>query len=178
VVGNLKAETRVPGAAFYIGVHESDWEIAKVLTYEEIQSLAQFNSRGNLALSVYLYLEPASSASPAEQIEPLLQASLDRYAHDPERRRVLEEDIEMVRLYVRSNGNAQAGGLAIFSCSAEFFWRAYRLPRPVPTQVAVDAHFVTGPLVDVLRAEHPTGHQPPGVPRPRRWLADYKNLPL
>jgi hypothetical protein len=54
--------------------------------------------------------------------------------------------MEIVGLYLRTNGHRRHPGLAIFSCAAELFWRAYPLPRPVPNQVAVGPKFNLEPL--------------------------------
>ena len=63
---------------------------------------------------------------------------------------VPEEDIEIVRLYLNCNASRCGAGLAIFSCASELFWRAYSLPVPVPTHVAVGPRFDIEPLLQVV----------------------------
>ena len=58
--------------------------------------------------------------------------------------------MEIVGLYLKTNGHRYPPGLAIFSCAAELFWRAYPLPVAVPTQVTVGPKFDLEPLLRIL----------------------------
>jgi hypothetical protein len=68
----------------------------------------------------------------------------------PVPREIIQEDIEIVSLYINSNAYRCGAGLAIFSCASELFWRAYSLPLPVPSQVAVGPQFDIEPLLQVV----------------------------
>ncbi len=54
--------------------------------------------------------------------------------------------MEIVGLYLKTNGRRNNKGLAIFSCAAEMFWRAYPLKEAVPTRVTVGSAFDLEPL--------------------------------
>jgi hypothetical protein len=54
--------------------------------------------------------------------------------------------VEIVKLYLQTNGHRRHASLALFSCAAELFWRAYPLSVPVPTQVSVGPGFDLAPL--------------------------------
>ncbi len=85
-----------------------------------------------------------------------MKLRLDECGSKPECREALKEDMEIVGLYLRTNGHRDYAGVAIFSCAAELFWRVYPLPEPLPNQVSVGAKFDISPLKQVLgrRAVH------------------------
>jgi hypothetical protein len=80
-----------------------------------------------------------------------IQARLEECGSRPECREAIREDMEIVSLYLQTNGYRRHPGLAIFSCAAELFWRAYPLPVPVPTQVSVGTSFDLNPLMQCAR---------------------------
>jgi hypothetical protein len=57
--------------------------------------------------------------------------------------------MEIVKLYLQTNGHRRYAGLAIFSCASELFWRAYPLLVPVPTEITVGPGFNVEPLRQV-----------------------------
>lgn len=70
-------------------------------------------------------------------------------------RKAIQEDIEIVSLYLKTNAHRRQPGLAIFSCAAELFWRAYPLPEPVPNRVVIGPRFDLEPLRAIARSAWP-----------------------
>ncbi|HFD40631.1 MAG TPA: hypothetical protein ENJ31_12380 [Anaerolineae bacterium] len=113
----------------------------------DLELLRSFDSRESVALSVYLRLDtPAYRDSAYDVFLQQVQARLDECGAAEECRRALQEDMEIVGLYLKTNGHRQHAGLVIFSCAAELFWRAYPLSVPVPNQVTVGPRFDLSPL--------------------------------
>jgi hypothetical protein len=98
-------------------------------------------------LSAYLRLDtPEYRASVHSEFIQQIQSRLDECGSSRECREALKEDMEIVSLYLRTNGNRNYVGLAIFSCATELFWRVYPLPVPLPNQVSVGPKFDVEPL--------------------------------
>lgn len=117
---------------------------------KEVKALESFNGRGNAVLSAYLPLDTIEHRQLAyENFLELAHRRLEECGSRADCREALGEDIEIVGLYLKGNGHRQNRGLAIFSCAAELFWRAYPLPVPVSTQVSVGPHFDLEPLKQV-----------------------------
>jgi hypothetical protein len=120
-------------------------------TSEDLELLRSFDGRGNITLSVYLRLDtPHRRESAYEEFVRQMQLCLSESCPRPEWRDAIQEDMEIVGLYLRTNGHRRHAGLAIFSCAAELFWRAYPLPVPLPTQVAVGPKFNVEPLQEYV----------------------------
>lgn len=117
----------------------------------DLEVLQSFNSQGNITLSVYLRLDSSEHRNSAyDRFIQQMQARLDENASQPEYREALQEDMEIVGLYLNSNGHRHHPGLAIFSCAAELFWRVYPLPIPLPTRVTVGPEFDVEPLMQAM----------------------------
>ena len=118
-----------------------------MIPHSDLEALKSFDTRGSIALSAYLRLDtPEHRATAYERFVQLVQDRLEECGPDPECREALQEDMEVVGFYLKTNGHRHHAALAIFSCAAELFWRAYPLPTPVPTQVAVGSGFDVTPL--------------------------------
>ncbi|HNS52889.1 MAG TPA: hypothetical protein PKO09_17125 [Anaerolineae bacterium] len=118
-----------------------------MITVSDLEVLRSFDSRGRYTLSAYLHLDGAHRRESAyEELMRLIRSRLEECGSDPECRDAIAEDMEIVGLYLRSNGHRHHAGLAIFSCAAELFWRAYPLQAAVPTQVSVGPAFNLEPL--------------------------------
>jgi hypothetical protein len=112
-----------------------------------VQLLESFDGRGSILLTAYLPLDtPTQRESAYQNFQKLAKARLEECGSRPECREALEEDIEIVGLYLKTNGHRQHAGLAIFSCAAELFWRAYPLDVCVQTRVTVGPQFDVEPL--------------------------------
>jgi hypothetical protein len=115
----------------------------------ELEVLRSFNGHGRIVLSAYLCLDtPERRTAAYDEFVQHTQARLEECGTQADCRKAIEEDMEIVGLYLKTNGHRRQPGLAIFSCAAELFWRAYPLPIPVPTQVAVGAKFHLNPLLE------------------------------
>jgi hypothetical protein len=115
----------------------------------ELEVLRSFNGHGRIVLSAYLCLDtPERRTSAYDEFVQHMQARLEECGPQPDCRKAIEEDMEIVGLYLRTNGHRRHPGLAIFSCAAELFWRAYPLAVPIPTQVTVGSKFHLKPLLE------------------------------
>jgi hypothetical protein len=114
----------------------------------DLKTLQSFNSHGRITLSAYLRLDtPKYRDSALREFKSQMISRLEECKPNPECREALKEDQEIVDLYLRTNGHRQHAGLAIFSCAAELFWRAYPLSIPIPTQITVGPKFNLEPLL-------------------------------
>ncbi len=114
----------------------------------DLETLRSFNGHGRYLLTVYLRLDtPEYRESAYDEFVQHMKARLEECGPESECREAVEEDMEIVGLYLRSNGHRRHAGLAIFSCAAELFWRAYPLPQAVDTGVTVGPKFHLEPLV-------------------------------
>lgn len=113
----------------------------------DLEVLRHFDSRGRFTLSAYLRLDsPGRRESAYDELMGLIRARLEECGSDPSCRDAVGEDMEIVGLYLKSNGHRKHAGLAIFSCAAELFWRAYPLEAAIPTRVTVGPAFDLDPL--------------------------------
>ena len=120
----------------------------------DLEVLQSFRSDGNITLSAYLQLDtPERRESAYETFEKQIRDRLEECRPRPECRKAIKEDVEIVELYLKTNGHRQAESLAIFSCAAELFWRAYTLPSPIASQVSVGPRFDIEPLVHESRSQ-------------------------
>jgi hypothetical protein len=115
----------------------------------ELEVLRSFNGHGRIVLSAYLSLDtPERRQSAYDDFAQHMQARLEECGTHTDCREAIKEDMEIVGLYLKTNGHRRHLGLAIFSCAAELFWRAYPLPIAIPTQVAVGPKFDLKPLTE------------------------------
>lgn len=117
----------------------------------DLDALQSFNGHGSTTLSAYLRLDtPERRKSAYDEFAQLMKSRLQECGHEPECLEALEEDMEIVGLYLRTNGHRNYAGLAIFSCAAELFWRVYPLSEPIPNHVSVGPKFDIAPLKQAL----------------------------
>ena len=120
----------------------------------DLEILKSFNGRGNITLTAYLQLDTQEHRERAySDFTRLAQKRLEECRPRPECQEAIREDMEIVGLYLKTNGHRNGPGLAIFSCAAELFWRAYSLPLPIPTQVSVGPRFDVAPLKEAMTIE-------------------------
>lgn len=113
----------------------------------DLEVLQSFNSRGKITVSAYVRMDtPEHRESAVSEFMQQMQSRLDECGSGPECREALKEDMEIVGLYLKTNGHRDQVGLAIFSCAAELFWRVYPLPIALPSQVSVGPEFDLEPL--------------------------------
>jgi len=113
----------------------------------DLELLESFNGHGHVVLSAYLQLDtPQNRQAAYEEFLRQARARLEECGARSDCRKAIQEDIEIVSLYLKTNGHRRQPGLAIFSCAAELFWRAYSLPEPVPNRVFIGPRFELDPL--------------------------------
>ncbi len=121
----------------------------------DLENLRSFDSHGHITLSAYVSFDTPQHRDQAyEDFMRQASARLAECSSDPECQKAIREDVEVVGLYLRTNGQRCHAGLAIFSCAAELFWRAFPLSGPVTPLVSVGPRFNLAPL----RALH-EGHE-------------------
>ena len=114
----------------------------------DLEALKSFESDGPLLLSVYLPLDTHESREAAhDEFMRQVEIQLAKCQAEPDCRKAVKEDIEIISLYLRTNGHRRHAGLAIFSCAPKFFWRAYPLPVALPFHIAAGQKFDVGPLL-------------------------------
>ena len=120
----------------------------------ELETLESFDSNGHLVLSVYVCLDAlqCQDHSYGDFIQQMTKQLAGCNAR-PECREAIKEDIEIVGLYLKANGHRRHAGLAMFSCAARYFWRAYPLPAAVPTRVTAGRKFDLEPLQQLMQAD-------------------------
>lgn len=129
---------------------------ALLIPKSEVEVLQSFDGRGQITLSAYLRTDtPQFQKTVYDSFIRETQASLDECGSKPECREALQEDMEIVGLYLKTNGHRRHAGIAIFSCAAELFWRAYPLPVPIPTRVSVGPRFDLEPLLQAIGQRQP-----------------------
>jgi len=113
--------------------------------------LAAFEAGGRPALSIYLELTTAHKRKSANDIfEAMVNQQLEACNADRRWRKMLQEDIEIVQMYLSNGSFPYSAGLAIFSCACRVFWRAYPLPVAVPNRVDIGPTFNLEPLISAL----------------------------
>jgi len=121
----------------------------------DLETLKSFESDGHLVLSVYLRLDTAQGRESAyADFVDRVQTELAECNAEPECREALKEDVEIVGMYLKANGHRRHAGLAIFSCAARYFWRAYPLSTPLPIRITAGSKFDVKPLLQAI--EQPT----------------------
>jgi hypothetical protein len=122
-------------------------------TPADLEVLDKYNSPAGLAVSVYLDLESLPEPDTATQLlEELAEAQKRELGMDQASWDSLQEDLDIIRLYLRTNGNRHARGVAIFCCASEYFWRVYPLPTPIPTHMHIGPRLDTAHLALLSRA--------------------------
>lgn len=120
---------------------------------EDLKRLAAFRTEERPVLSVYLDLVTADKRKSASNEFKLManQRLAEAYKTDHRRRKMLQEDIEIVQMYLNNGSLTCGAGLAIFSCASSLFWRAYTLPVAVPNQVDIGPTFNLTSLRGAMR---------------------------
>jgi len=121
-----------------------------LISSRDLETLRSFDGNGHITLSAYLRLDtPHYRESAYPEFVRQMQVRLEECGSRPDCRQAIQEDMEIVGVYLRNNGHRQHAGIAIFSCAAEFFWRAFPLTLPVPNQISVGPRFDLEPLLKI-----------------------------
>src|SRR5918992_3982330 len=128
---------------------------------DELRRLAQIRLDRPLVLSLYLDLDPSEFATPparATAVRSLLDGAertlRERESLSHEDRAELEASLEKARALLTRNLDADgAHALALFACETGNLMETLKLPRSVPSRVAIDRSPLVGPLAGVARRE-------------------------
>ena len=105
----------------------------------DLQELLDFKTE-HPVLSVYLNTDP--SLGSADAYKPRLRSMLK----DVE----LKDDVERVEQYVEYEFDWSGRGVAVFSCTAEKFFRVFSLAVPIRDRVRISERPHVKPLADIL----------------------------
>lgn len=151
---NVTGRTRVRGIGLFV-VQYMVKERSTVIFQRELKTLKEFDGRDSLALSVYLQLDtPEKKREAYDTFRRYIAPQLDGNGSETR----LRDDLDLVKTFLQTNGGTDGAGLAIFSCAGRLFWRAYKLPLPVPDRVELGPTFDVQPLEEALEEQD-------------RWLA-------
>ena len=123
---------------------------------EALRRLAGIRFERPVVLSLYLNLDPSEFATPparATAVRSLLDAA-DRELRKHEEKADLKASLDGARTRLTRNLDAEgAQALALFACEPEGMLETIKLPRPVPSRVAVGRSPLIGPLAKLARRE-------------------------
>ncbi|MDQ3822485.1 MAG: hypothetical protein M3321_04510, partial [Actinomycetota bacterium] len=133
--------------------------MAGTVSWERLRELAGFRVAKGCAISLYLNLDPSTTATAGElstRINSLLDEAEKTYAakrpdlgHDE--RQGLRADFERLRSYFANDFSRDgARGFAIFAAGMDNFWRTLSLLEPVPDEVKVGPDLYLAPLVPLV----------------------------
>jgi peptide chain release factor subunit 1 len=126
-----------------------------------LRRLAEIRLERPVVLSLYLDLDPSEFATPparATAVRSLLDGA-ERKLRERESlshgdRVELEASLEKARALLTRNLDADgAHALALFACEPENLMETLKLPRSVPSRVAIDRSPLVGPLAGAARRE-------------------------
>ena len=128
---------------------------------DELRRLAQIRLDRPVVLSLYLDLDPAQFATPparATAVRSLLDDAerklRERDGLSHQDRADLEASLRRAAtLLERDLPTEGAQAVAVFSCNAADLFETLRLPRPVPSRVAIGQSPLVGPLARLERRE-------------------------
>ena len=133
--------------------------MAGTVSWERLRELARFRVGNGCAISLYLNLDPSTTATAGEtstKINSLLDEAEKRSAanrgdlsHDE--RRGLKADFDRIRAFFENDFSRDgARGFAVFSAVMDNFWSTLSLLEPVPDEVKVGPDFYLAPLVPLV----------------------------
>jgi hypothetical protein len=128
---------------------------------DQLRSLAQLKLERPLVLSLYLDLDPSEFSTPparATAVRSLLDEAerrlreRDQLSHDD--RVALETTLRRAAGFLeRELPTEGARGVALFASEPAGLFEAIKLPRPVPSRVAIERSPLVGPLARLERRE-------------------------
>ncbi len=127
-----------------------------MFSHHDLRSLVAFQPDGFPVVSLYLNVDGRQYSVPqcVERLHQLIRRArtelLTAYATEQISRSV-EQDLDAMTRYVGAEFDRGIWkGLALFSCSAQRFWRAYPLPHSVPDAAYVEPRPYVHPLAQLL----------------------------
>lgn len=131
-------------------VKVDDGDTNHQLLTTEIETLNSFRSRSGLALSVYIDLRSTQQKEKAiDTVRSLVRRCLEDLKCDERDWETIQEDLDLIQIYLRTNSNRQAIGVAVFSCAQDLFWRACPVWAPITTEVYIGSEFNTRQFLEV-----------------------------
>ena len=133
--------------------------MAGTVSWERLRELAGFRVEKGCAISLYLNLDPSTTATAGEtstKINSLLdEAEKSHGANRPDlshdERQGLKGDFRRIREFFDSDFSRDgARGFALFSAWLDNFWSTLALLEPVPDGVKVGPDFYLAPLVPLV----------------------------
>jgi peptide chain release factor subunit 1 len=124
----------------------------------DVEALNSFRSEYFLATSLYLPLDVEQPPKYPILLRGLSRAAAAELERGELAHEVLEaahRDLERIERYVRDLDRARALGLAVFCSSGEDYWRAEKLPAPLPARLLQRATFYVRPLAGLLDEYRP-----------------------
>lgn len=110
-----------------------------MLTDSDLRDLLSYQAKSPV-LSVYLNVEPEEEADTAAKLT--LRAMLKEVG--------MPEDVAAVMRYFDHEHEWSGRSVAVFSCAAEDYWRAYSLAVPIRSRVRISDRPFVKPLADLL----------------------------
>jgi len=132
----------------------------KLLSREQIETLAGFKSKDFLTTSFYLDTDKSRMTKKEISLsfKNLLnknQARIDDFDLGKEKKESLYKDLEKIRRFFNRNSTSyKSSGLAIFSCSKKDFWHIFNLPDPPRNMIVFDHNPYVRPLSAILDEYH------------------------
>jgi peptide chain release factor subunit 1 len=133
--------------------------MAGTVSWERLRELAGFRVAKGCAISLYLNLDPSTTATAGEtstRINSLLDeaeksgaANRRDLGHDE--RQGLKADFDRLRSFFENDFSRDgARGFAVFAAGMDNFWSTLALLEPVPDEVKVGPDFYLAPLVPLV----------------------------
>lgn len=127
---------------------------------DQLRRLAEIRLDAAVVLSLYLDLDSSEFATPAARataVRSLLDEA-ERRVRDQDglahaERAGLERTLEQAAGFLRELPSEGAQGVALFACTPVDLFEAVKLPRPVPSRVALGRSPLVGPLARMARRE-------------------------
>jgi peptide chain release factor subunit 1 len=133
--------------------------MAGTVSWERLRELAGFRVEKGCAISLYLNLDPSTTATAGEtntRINSLLdEAEKSEAAHrrdlGHDERQGLKADLERLRSFFENDFSRDgARGFAVFTAGMDNFWSTLALLEPVPDEVKVGPDLYLAPLVPLV----------------------------
>jgi len=132
----------------------------KLLSQEQIETLAGFKSDDFLTTSFYLDTDKSRMTKKEINLtfKNLLsknRAHRDRMDISSEKKESISQDLEKInRFFIRNRTSYNFYGLAIFSCTKQDFWQVFNLPDPPRSTMIFDHNPYVRPLSAILDEYH------------------------
>ncbi len=121
-----------------------------MITVDDLNKLKEFKCDSAPVLSLYLDVTPPERANKKHitKFKRLVREARERMSNaSREYLSAFQEEAGRLQRWLEVGYDETGRGLAVFSCSAEGLWEAFRLPAPLRDRLAVDDRPYIRPLV-------------------------------